>query len=209
MGNFNQNLTTDKDDNKNNLNIEPSPGKGAEASIKINKLNLTPGVKKNKQLILGVDVGGVIIDIDRKYGDIENSMLDPDFLSIPEVADAIDVLSKLNAGKFSGSIYLVSKCSREEAEQVMEWLGNKDFFRRTGIDITHVHFCLNREDKAAICRKYHITHLVDDRLEILGSLKGLKRYLFNPTSVEMKLNEGSLPGVKTVYSWIELEDLLS
>lgn len=165
---------------------------------------------KSPRDTLGVDIGGVVIDIDRA---LDRTATDPmrrdDFLSIPEVPDAIDSLAHLNAGKFAGRVHLVSKCDQKEEAHIIAWLRGMGFFSRTGIDISHLHFCRDREGKAGICKQYNITHFIDDRREVLASLRGVARYLFNPTAAEHYRHSGPSHDIVTVYSWASLAAMLS
>ena len=60
----------------------------------------------------------------------------------------------------------------------MTWLQSVDFFSRTGLHKDPLRFCLQREDKASICRELEITHFIDDRVHLMQILRGVF-----PTSV--------------------------
>src|SRR5215207_3332016 len=57
---------------------------------------------------LGVDIGGVIIE--RGEGSADTSFFSRHYLSTPMVPDAFDALRVLNAERFPGRVFLVSKC---------------------------------------------------------------------------------------------------
>ncbi|MEV7330303.1 hypothetical protein [Micromonospora sp. NPDC093244] len=72
-----------------------------------------------------------------------------------------------------------------------------------------VHFCRTRPDKAPIARRLGLTHVVDDKLEVLGYLDSVPhRYLFRPRPAEVAANAALLPRVHRVESWPELTALL-
>jgi hypothetical protein len=53
------------------------------------------------------------------------------------------------------------------------------FFGRTGIAEGNVHFVRERHEKAPICRELGVTHVVDDRVDVLRHLESVPhRYLF-------------------------------
>ena len=59
----------------------------------------------------------------------------------------------------------------------MFWLQCVDFFSRTGLQPDHVWFCLQREDKASICRELEISHFIDDRVHVMQILRGVVPHL--------------------------------
>lgn len=156
---------------------------------------------------LGVDIGGVIIK--NQDTDADTSFMSKNFLSTPALEDSFDQLKQLNNGRFKGHVYLVSKCGPSVQSKTKKWLKHHNFHEITGISEEHVHFCIERKEKAEISQKLGLTAFVDDRLEILGYLSHLKElYLFNPMAEEIADNEQYLPLVKVVRNWLELSDLL-
>ena len=61
--------------------------------------------------ILGVDIGGVIIE--RKPEGDDTSFFGARYLETPEVEGAIDAVAQLAEGRFAGRVHLVSKRWRE------------------------------------------------------------------------------------------------
>src|SRR3989344_2807023 len=143
---------------------------------------------------LGVDIGGVIINRTLK-GD-----------SYPPLPDVFEVLKNLREKKF-GNIILVSHADSDLRMKMLDWLLRQDFHRKTGISFLNIHFSRKRSEKVAICRKYKVTHFIDDRTEVLGHLlgSGIKSlYLFQGRQDEMKSNMHILPFIKQVASWQEI-----
>ena len=157
--------------------------------------------------VLGVDVGGVIID--RVNDGTDTSFFGHNFLQTTAVPDVFDVLKSLS-GRFS-KIVVVSKCGQRIQEQTLKWLDHQEFYQRTGILKSDVHFCRERRDKAGICERLGVTHFVDDRLEVLGYLTTVSNlYLFRPSDNEVRKFARFLPRVKRVETWREVaSDLIS
>lgn len=152
-------------------------------------------------IILGIDVGGVIID--RANDRTDTSFFGPSYLAskpVPGALESIELLSQMGM-----KIYLVSKCGPAIERKTREWLAHNGFHEKTGIPEDHVRTCRQRKDKAEICRRLGITHFVDDRLEVLSHLSTVnERYLFNPDAREVARFSGALPSVRRVGTWEEL-----
>lgn len=151
--------------------------------------------------VLGVDVGGVIID--RVNDGTDTSFFGRNFLLTTAVADGFEVLKRLS--KRFDQIVLVSKCGQSTQDRTRKWLAHHDFYNRTGIADVDVHFCRERRDKAGICQQLNVTHFIDDRLEVLGYLETVPNlYLFQPVESEVKRFSRFLPRVTRVNSWQEV-----
>ena len=100
--------------------------------------------------ILGVDVGGVIID--RVNDALDTSFFGDNYLQTPAVAGAFDALRSLNTGRFAGRVFLVSKCGPRVQAKTLAWLEHHGFHGQTAIPRDHVCFCRKRREKADICQ---------------------------------------------------------
>ena len=158
--------------------------------------------------VLGVDIGGVIID--RVSDRTDTSFFGENFLLTTAVPDAFEAIAMLAERRFPAGVYLVSKCGRKIEEKTLRWLDHHRFYEQTGVAEAHVRFCRERHEKAGICGELGITHFVDDRLEVLSDLTSVgKRYLFRPSEQELRRFARHLPSVTRVGSWKEIvEDLL-
>lgn len=157
----------------------------------------------SKTEALGVDFGGVIMLLNRSG---EGSEFTPN--SLP---NAFESLQRLAEKRFGDKIFIVSKAQPETQEKVLAWLLEKHFYEFTGINPRNVNFCIERNEKAAICQRLGITHFIDDRLENLGHISeiGVKNlYLFQGQDDEVKDNGKFLPLVHRVDSWQEILDEL-
>lgn len=157
-----------------------------------------------KEGILGVDIGGVIID--RVNDNTDTSFFGDRFLETTAVPGVFDALQRLVMNKFLGDVYLVSKCGQRVQQKTLNWLDHHEFYSITGIDRGNVKFCRERHEKAGICRELGITHFVDDRLEVLSHLIGIvpTLYLFQPNPSEVARFSRYLPEVIEVDTWQEI-----
>lgn len=134
--------------------------------------------------ILGVDIGGVLID--RVADGSDTSFFSDNFLETPEVPGSFEALRVLGAGVFGSRIHLVSKCGPKIEARTRQWLDHTDFHVRAGVPPEHVHFCRERKHKASICARLGVTHFVDDRLDVLEYLETVgRKYLFQPRPADL------------------------
>jgi hypothetical protein len=160
----------------------------------------------NKPEILGVDVGGVILDFIR-YFDTDLDFRGENYLQTPEIEGAIDSIAQLNKGRFKDRVHVVTRYDTTHGPgRVIEWLESKDFFGRTGIPMERYHPCAERHEKAPICVELGITHFVDDRAEVLSHMIGQVEnlYLFKSPDAEKEEFVPVLSNLKKMDSWEEL-----
>ena len=128
-------------------------------------------------MILGVDVGGVIID--RQNDRTDTSFFGPNYLHTTACEGVFECLRAASEAGYE--IHVVSKCGPNTQRKTLEWLQHHDFYRRTGVNPQNVHFCRTRPQKAPICTQHGITHFVDDRLDVLDHLNDVGQlFLFQP-----------------------------
>jgi len=133
---------------------------------------------------LGIDIGRVIIDGAAHPDGGDTAFFDGDeatLLATPEMPDAVFSIAIL-VRAFEGRVWLVSKCGPRTQERTLRWLRGHDFYRRTGVDPSHVRFCRERAEKRGHCQELDITHFVDDRVEVHAAIQGVVdyQYLFGP-----------------------------
>ena len=156
---------------------------------------------------LGIDVGGVIIA--KSNDGTDTSFFSNNYLKSTAVEDAVRVITELVERRFGQKTYIVSKCEANTERKTLEWLFYNQFFLATGILPQHVRFCRTREGKAPICQELHITHFVDDRLEVLSHLHTVPhKFLFQANPREVKKFESHLNQVRPVDTWLHLENIL-
>jgi hypothetical protein len=158
-------------------------------------------ILKNK---LGIDVGGVISSAmnDHGHGDA--------FLNSPPIDGAVETIRDLVGWFGPEHVFLVSKCGFAMQYKTRRWLAAQNFYQHTGVEPDHVYFCLERKEKAGIARVLSLTHFIDDRLEILGYLRGVvpHRILFRGREREIDTNREELAHVVHVRSWDQVRHLL-
>ena len=127
--------------------------------------------------ILGVDVGGVIID-GRRNDNTDTSFKGVRFLETTSVQNAFESLRELNS-RFNGLIYVVLKCGLATELKTRKWLAHHNFYDITRILPADIYYCRERQEKAPICEFLGITHFIDDGMEVLSYLKSVpNKYLF-------------------------------
>lgn len=157
--------------------------------------------------VLGVDIGGVIID--RINDNTDTSFFSTNYLRTSAVPQALEVIRELAQKRFGTQVYLVSKCGRTTQAKTLEWLSHNKFYEATKVASSSVRFCRERHQKAGICEELGITHFVDDRLEVLGYLASVeKKFLFQPHEKEVRRFAHHLKHVQRVDSWEEIKEEL-
>lgn len=159
--------------------------------------------------VLGVDIGGVIID--RVNDGTDTSFFSENYLRTTAVPGAFAVLRRLVDERFGAGVYLVSKCGKKVEAKTLHWLDHHRFYEISGISPGRIRFCRKRYEKAGICKELGITHFVDDRLEVLSNLTTVGQlFLFRPRAEEVRRFATHLKRVHQVDSWQEIQkELLS
>jgi hypothetical protein len=172
------------------------------------KMTLDTNTKSGRpREALGVDIGGVVMD--RVNDATDTSFFGGRYLETTSTPGVVEALARLVAERFGEHVHFVSKCGPNTERKTREWLAHHDVFARTGIPAGNLHFCRRRREKAPIAEALGLTHFVDDRLEILGSLKTVpNRFLFDPVEAEVAKHRRYLGMVIRVASWAEIEALL-
>ena len=152
---------------------------------------------------IGVDVGGVVIRSDHYHEDA--TATGPVLRAGSEVAGARNGLRSLVA-RFHGRVFLISKCGPLTEARMSDWLEEHGFLAATGLSAANVRFCRSRSEKGPICATLGLTHMVDDRVEILNSMATVvpHRFLFCPDEDEAQAHGGIPDDVHVSESWTEL-----
>ena len=158
--------------------------------------------------ILGVDIGGVIMD--RVNDGTDTSFLSENFLRTTTTPHALESLRQLVERRFGGNVFVVSKCGSRTQEKSLRWFDHHRFYEKTLIHPEHVRFCRERHQKGGICAELGVTHFIDDKLEVLSYFTTVGHlYLFQPQEREVRRFAKFLTHVKRVGSWREvLADLV-
>jgi hypothetical protein len=91
----------------------------------------------------------------------------------------------------------------------VEWLESNGFFEATGFLIDNIRFCIERSQKAPICRELGITYFIDDRWDIIESmLLDAKQLIWfgpnNPRQIPLRHREL----VTICRNWLEVQRVL-
>lgn len=155
---------------------------------------------------LGIDIGKVIIKPAQTRGD--TSFLDGSdeeaMKTLPNEG-AFEAIAQLCA-LFEKRVWLVSKAGDKVAGRTRRWLRTWGFFEKTKVPLPNLYFCKERSDKRGICESLRITHFIDDRVDVLGHLKGVVPWLclFGPQPARQ-----SVSWVQPAANWAEVLALFS
>ncbi|HSX01383.1 MAG TPA: hypothetical protein VLF67_04025 [Candidatus Saccharimonas sp.] len=166
-------------------------------------------VEPRPKRILGVDIGGVIIDGSAGVSSGDDTDLDDEgFLETPAIAGAIRMIAQLNLA--FDQTYLISKARPATRERTNRWLKHHNFYGLTGIVPQRVIYTDDRIQKAVVASLVGISHFVDDKLEVLKYLKGVARcrVLFRSDPSEVTNFIDDLPGVFMVDTWAQAAEVL-
>jgi hypothetical protein len=154
--------------------------------------------------VLGVEIGGVIID--RINDKTDTSFFSENYLQTTAVPGVVESRRQLVEKRFGEHVYLVSKCGPKVEAKSLHWLDHHHFHQMSGVPSGNIRFCRERHENAGICRKLGITHFVDDRLEVLSHLTTVgKLFLFRPQPDEARRFAQHLDRVQQVDSWQDIQ----
>jgi hypothetical protein len=159
---------------------------------------------------IGIDIGGVIIAQDTDEPDL---FFSDDFLRAKPFPNCFETIKILIEKFGSENVFIISKCGEKVQRKSREWLEYNQFFLMTGFVPEHIHFCLERYEKAGIAQTLHLTHLIDDRYTVLKHLLSLKQVerliLFSPNETEQGLSRSNPSNkILQVSSWDEVGKIL-
>ena len=164
---------------------------------------------KTRDTAFGTDFGGVI----NPGGRGADSFFSDNFLETPRLPDSFETLAALNA-VYGNEMYVVSKCGPRIQDRTLRWMEANNFYGETKIAPDHIIFCLERIQKAGICRELGIRAFIDDHADVFANFDAsTTRYLFGPQSDETLISAHA-QGLIPVASWtdvrkLELEDRLT
>lgn len=115
---------------------------------------------------IGIDIGNVIIG----GAGADTSFFSDDFLRTPEIPGAFEAITELASAY---DVWLLSKCGQKVQDKTLIWLSKHLFFEQTGVDPQQVLFCRQRSEKAGIARDRGFHAFIDDRHDIIDSMKGI------------------------------------
>jgi hypothetical protein len=159
------------------------------------------------KLRLGIDIGGVIIHTDT---DNPSLFFEENYLDAEPKQHAFESIANLVNLFGADNVFIVSKCGIKIQYRSREWLLQKDFYKKTHFKRENLIFCLERFEKAIICKELDINLFIDDRMTVLEYMNEndfLQLYLFCPNEREASLFDNSNNNkIKKINEWQSLED---
>lgn len=129
-----------------------------------------------RQPVLGIDIGGVIVD--RVAEDSDTSFFGTRPMDTPAVPGAFEGIARL-LELFEWRVHIVSKAGPRIEALSRQWLAKRGLFDHIGLPPSNLQFVRKRSEKAPICEVLGVTHFVDDRLDVHEHLTMVDhRYLF-------------------------------
>lgn len=151
---------------------------------------------------IGIDIGGVL----REKRVVAQARRSNNFVQLPNpyVLQAVRKIVK----KFGrNNVYIVSKCPEETETAMLEWLNSNGFIDQMGIDPRQIYFCRLRSDKVVIAKKLKLTYFIDDRAEVLESMKGVvpRRIMYSASGDYEFSNDSE---IAKLSNWQDIENNL-
>jgi uncharacterized HAD superfamily protein len=141
---------------------------------------------------IGIDIGGVIIAQDTDEPDL---FFSEDFLRAKPFPDCFETIRRLIEKFGSENVFIISKCGEKVQRKSRQWLTHNHFFSITGFVPEHIHFCLERHEKAGIAENLELNIFIDDRYTVLTHLRLLEQIerliLFCPNDTEEELSRSN------------------
>lgn len=117
---------------------------------------------------IGVDLGNVIIGGDTEGG--TNLFFTNRFLETPEVLGSYESMKPL---RLNHEIHFISKCSEPIELKSIDWLDEHGYVNLTK---GRTHFVRRRELKVLMAQALQLDIFIDDRIEIIQSMKDIIKY---------------------------------
>lgn len=143
--------------------------------------------------VVGIDFGNTIF-----YKENETKIVYP---------DALRVIRRMTNTP-NMHVHIISKVDEDQERRAKIWIDEVNFSAETGVSRENIHFCREREDKAAIADKLGVQYHIDDRPEVMVHMNvSIQKYLFRPVpeDVVKYFNRLLFHHVRVVTSWKEVE----
>jgi hypothetical protein len=139
---------------------------------------------------IGIDLGRVVIG--GGDGNEDTSFFSEGYLLTPEVFNAIISIRKLSE-KFD--VWIISKCGPAVQQKSLEWLLSRDFYTQAQVSPEQVLFVRKRHQKAPLAEELGLIAFIDDREDIIESMKGKVPHPVQFISWEQTMGELTLRGI--------------
>jgi hypothetical protein len=118
---------------------------------------------------VGIDYGGVIV-ISRKLVRGEDTGLAGFYTPEAAQTGVFDAMREI-ISICDSDVWIVYKAGSRMQERTRAWLDTVDCFSRSGLDVEHLRFCQQWEEKGAICQELGIYHFVDGYVHVIQILR--------------------------------------
>jgi hypothetical protein len=126
-----------------------------------------------------------------------------------QISGSITCLQKIKQSNRFSKIFIISRAGIWNRFFFPFRLSTLNFWQNTGITKDSLYFCWRNKDKASLCKILKVTHFVDDRLDVLQHLQGVKHlYALNPSERELSRYPETAKNIIVTKSWDELTPLL-
>jgi hypothetical protein len=119
-----------------------------------------------EKIRIGIDIGNVIFG----GGGEDTSFFGDNFLNTPTMEGSFEAIASLSQ---TYDIWLISKCGQKVQDKTLLWFAHHEFFEATGVNPEQVIFCRKRPEKAGIAESLGLRAFIDDREDIIESMKGI------------------------------------
>ncbi len=151
-------------------------------------------MKTSNRPVLATDLGGVVFTNGDRKRPLDGAFKALRRLTSPDMfgEDNVHVISRVD------TIHSTIRSKRRLMEH--------KFQEETGIHPSHWHYCYERHEKAPITKALQVTHMIDDRPEVLAYMDGIVPYrlLFCGDERDFVRFEPQLGGVIRVQNWEEV-----
>ena len=156
--------------------------------------------KTSKPLRVGIDFGMTIADLQ-----------DPAAAPFPLALETIRAI----VGHFGAEqVFIISKAKSGTQLKILSWLTDHDFFAKTHMLPSRVHFVRDYSDKRILVDKFGVNFFIDDSIKVLKSLAGADTlqkavYFRGNTRTFKELPKSFRNRVVVTHSWSQLYKLFS
>lgn len=169
------------------------------------------------QPVLGLDVGGVLLD--RVSDKTDTSFLGTRPMETPIVNGSLVAVQQL-VEHFDQRVHIISKAGPQVAGLTTQWLTMHGYieehfssngFETDGLRIprTNLHYVRSRGEKDPVAHDLGISHFVDDRLDVLNNMTSVAhRYLFTGGLGQHPAPADVPPEIAVVDDWETLTTMI-
>ncbi|WP_372019142.1 hypothetical protein [Tistrella mobilis] len=158
---------------------------------------------------LGVDVGGVLCRLHLKEGRLPATP-EGGAAALVAMPDVHVVMHTVLKPFFGDRIHIISKAEPAVRPLIAAWLWQSGLAEAIGLVPERVHFTETLAEKAVIARQLGLTHMIDDRFEVLARMPFLQlAVLFADPGLPPPTAPGIAANIRHAGSWPEAAGLVA